>query len=452
MKVNRRDAIRTAIGAGAAACAALETRAAAQPKTLPRKSVGSLAATGPELTTLRTAIGELQKKSLPDRRSWEGQATIHRDFCPHQNWFFFPWHRAYLASFERLCQAVSGNADFRLPYWNWTADTQIPAPFWDTSSVLSNQTRAATANSTTDPELVGQRVIDGFLSTSDFETAAGKRAIGQRDMTGAGLAEGGPHNEIHNFVGGDMATWMSPLDPIFWLHHANVDRLWSAWMARNPHAPDGGWLAHQFKSNFVAPDGTDESPRVRDVINSRSLGYYYDTEPAAGTPTSPVSPHVSILGVGGFNRSGTMSEPIEASIKGQLPVSLIDALKMPPALQQTTLRIQIDKLQQVAGAKTRVFLNCPYLSASTPIDDPHYVTTISFFPQHPGHDVPMTVLVNGAGTIQRLARLGRPEASAPLDVQVIAVPAGNKERIRPGVDRLAPGGVEIALIRRSGIG
>ena len=39
--------------------------------------------------------------------------------------------------------------------------------------------------------------------------------------------ENGVHNQIHCFVGGTMmfVEW-SAYDPLFWIHHANVDRLW----------------------------------------------------------------------------------------------------------------------------------------------------------------------------------------------------------------------------------
>ena len=44
--------------------------------------------------------------------------------------------------------------------------------------------------------------------------------------------EGSPHNDGHVVVGagnGHMGNGMSPLDPIFWLHHCNIDRLWAQW-------------------------------------------------------------------------------------------------------------------------------------------------------------------------------------------------------------------------------
>ncbi len=37
------------------------------------------------------------------------------------------------------------------------------------------------------------------------------------------------HNNVHNLIGGRMATMQSPQDLIFWMHHANIDRLWTAW-------------------------------------------------------------------------------------------------------------------------------------------------------------------------------------------------------------------------------
>jgi len=48
--------------------------------------------------------------------------------------------------------------------------------------------------------------------------------------------EGAVHAGVHNAVGGDMATAASPSDPLFWLHHANIDRLWVRWQKKHPGA------------------------------------------------------------------------------------------------------------------------------------------------------------------------------------------------------------------------
>lgn len=42
------------------------------------------------------------------------------------------------------------------------------------------------------------------------------------------------HNRIHMFVGGDMSPSSSPNDPVFFLNHCNVDRVWEAWMRPVP--------------------------------------------------------------------------------------------------------------------------------------------------------------------------------------------------------------------------
>ena len=78
---------------------------------------------------MRRAVARMKALPQSDPRNWIRFADIHRNFCPHANWYFLPWHRAYIRSFERICQELSGKADFALPYWNWTADRQFPAAF-----------------------------------------------------------------------------------------------------------------------------------------------------------------------------------------------------------------------------------------------------------------------------------------------------------------------------------
>ena len=59
-----------------------------------------------------------------DYQSW---VAHHNDFCPHGNWYFLPWHRAYLMSFENELRRVLNNPDFALPYWDCLLYTS-PSP------------------------------------------------------------------------------------------------------------------------------------------------------------------------------------------------------------------------------------------------------------------------------------------------------------------------------------
>ena len=70
----------------------------------------------------------------------------------------------------------------------------------------------------------------------------------------SGALESVPHNVIHGDVGGQQGLMSAfdtaALDPIFWLHHANIDRLWSVWLKRsatNSNPTDGAWLKQSFQ-------------------------------------------------------------------------------------------------------------------------------------------------------------------------------------------------------------
>ena len=113
------------------------------------------------------------------------------------------------------------------------------------------------------------------------------------------------HNKVHVWVGGSMQPISSPNDPIFFLHHCNVDRLWAYWQLRNPsvpYLPDGstpdltGPEGHNLNDamhpwdgisrTFVLPDGSPlnlslPTIKIRDVLNHNSLGYRYDSDPPA---------------------------------------------------------------------------------------------------------------------------------------------------------------------------
>jgi tyrosinase len=104
-------------------------------------------------------------------------------------------------------------------------------------------------------------VLLDALSPRDFITFASPKTLAHSGAGGFGILEGQPHNRVHNNVGGIsfkttgdvtirtdvggfMQNFLSPVDPIFFLHHANIDRLWYVWtrkqqMCGYPIFPDG---------------------------------------------------------------------------------------------------------------------------------------------------------------------------------------------------------------------
>jgi Common central domain of tyrosinase len=161
---------------------------------------------------------------------------------------FLPWHREFLVRLElRL--------GLTLPYWNWVDERAIPAALSNPTDLHEwNVTRAPGAGGIQLPSAIS---VHKVLNASDFKTFSDE-------------LQDGPHNQVHRWVGGTMATASSPADPLFWLHHAFVDRLWVAWaQEQRPAQPQ--------------PPNLDEilqpppmiTGRVADQLDTAVLGYTY---------------------------------------------------------------------------------------------------------------------------------------------------------------------------------
>jgi hypothetical protein len=106
MTLSRRNFLET--GALAALGYTAFPEPAAAQATPVRRSIGQLGLADPAVQTLREGVRLLKTKPVSDPLNWSNLADIHLNFCPHGNWFFLPWHRAYLVMYERLIPAVSG--------------------------------------------------------------------------------------------------------------------------------------------------------------------------------------------------------------------------------------------------------------------------------------------------------------------------------------------------------
>ncbi len=133
---------------------------------------------------------------------------------------FLTWHRHFLLEFEHRLQQVDPAVS--LPYWDWIADPSIPA-FLDKPSLLTSWS----VTRSWDPSwLATSAELDLVMANKTYSRF-------QRKL------ETGPHNDMHNAVGGTMDSSSSPADPLFWLHHANIDRLWVSWQQTHASKPKG---------------------------------------------------------------------------------------------------------------------------------------------------------------------------------------------------------------------
>lgn len=162
---------------------------------------------------------------------------------------FLSWHRWFVRQFEKRLQQI--NSSITIPYWNAITDRTIPTALQD-------------------PTLLSHWGITRDWNPDELPTQADLDAVNQIDTFSffQRALEGPVHGGVHNAVGGDMAGASSPSDPLFWLHHANIDRIWSAWQKTHP-------AAHPSNLNTTLQPPPIFNVKVMDVQSTSVLGYQY---------------------------------------------------------------------------------------------------------------------------------------------------------------------------------
>jgi tyrosinase len=255
-------------------------------------------------------------------------AAVQRRFwnqCQHQSWYFLPWHRGYLAAFEAIVREAiviaGGPDDWALPYWNYSDASRPNArtmpDVFDLPTLpdgSDNPLRVARrfGDETTpielDPSFVQLTALqDDVFAGGDSDIPAGFGGPEtvfhhgpESDTTNGGL-ESLPHNVIHSAIGGvtpggnpnewrDLGLMSMPitaaLDPIFWLHHANIDRLWNVWLRetqeQHVNPDETTWLDGPADRQLVMPRSNQEewTFTARDVLDTTAspLEYRYEDE------------------------------------------------------------------------------------------------------------------------------------------------------------------------------
>jgi tyrosinase len=172
----------------------------------------------------------------------------------HANPRFLPWHRVYLIKMEQLLMSVDPTVC--IPYWKSSEEQAFPSwlvGFTPTVNLLGG------------PHTVNRNI--GAAATLP-NAAAVTAALANGTFNAFGGAVEGIHNSGHVWVGGSMQGFATaPADPVFWMHHAEIDRIWAEWQAANPglHPPLAGAAA-------VMDPWAETETDTRDIT---ALGYVY---------------------------------------------------------------------------------------------------------------------------------------------------------------------------------
>lgn len=459
---------RTFLFAGAAGIAApfiiRSVSRAATPRI--RRDVMELPDNDPFFTKYAQAVRAMHQLPQGDRRNWTRQAKIHADFCKHGTLSFLHWHRHYITFFEAICGEQIGDPAFALPYWNWSKNAGvIPAPFydiqelnvefWDDPGVYSSPNWGPVDTVGRRGLAKGRGLLDDPVRGGSFTSARidAIKGLPNANLFRGGL-EGSPHNEGHVVAGatatgkrGHIGDGLSPLDPIFWLHHCMVDRVWAEWQ-RTHATPDPG---ETYNADFVDGKGAPTLATSAGAQTTGPLGYTYDVlEPspfatvAGGSLLSAIVPDLekalteptpqATLGSASNNE---ISVPlVETAIKVPTP-NIVRTLASERAFRRFSLGrevigvegrravAQLRDVQLASGQSdlvVNVFVNCPYLSPSTGYVDPHYAGTFSFFGQggHDGHG--RDFVIDITAPVRALANEGRIK-DEQLTIQLMPLPA-----------------------------
>jgi tyrosinase-like protein len=387
-----------------------------------------------------------------DRKFWN-QCTHFRNASSAE---FLIWHRAYLYYFERILRTASGDQNFSLPYWNYADPSQreCPAIFADPDrDPRSRNPRNPLYDGRRDPsfmnnlarlsddtvgvaESVQRNAFFAPLAVSAFGGATNDQAPNSR-----GRIEMQPHDQIHGAVGGIMGDpYTAAFDPLFWVHHSNIDRLWNLWdclkgsvwgvRPRQPWLDAKPWW-------FVDTDGSVKNLPRSSYLSTRTLGIAFDDEPPGCKPVSSTPLNGSESGTGPVLLNAVRESPVVGEGRGfalsaTSPRSTTVAVTAARVLGNSTGRELLSAsvpqrrvLLQISGVDYDsmpsvgfgVFVNLP--PGAQPLrSSPYYVGNLSLFGiKHEGH-----MHDAGAGQIFEITEISRVAGFDASAIRVDIIP------------------------------
>ncbi len=308
---------------------------------------------------------------------------MYWDQCQHQSWYFAPWHRGYLIALEAQIREVilqmGGPAHWALPYWNYfgpAQEYQIPPAFTEQTlpdgspNPLYVKARYGPNNTgdvfipipPIEQECQRNTIYTGSNPSTPFPGYGGPPTGFSHYGRLSGNLESNPHNKVHTAVGGyindtDYGLMSDPgtaaLDPIFYLHHCNIDRLWASWNENgNSNPTDPSWLegpAASGERGFVMP--INGSPWIYTPAQMDSLdkvNYTYESL-STGVSSELVSKLHQRLNKLGFEKMEIKEETnMNLGARSELVGANQGKLRLESSGARTKVRLESNRWQKVA--------------------------------------------------------------------------------------------------------
>jgi tyrosinase len=231
-----------------------------------------------------------------------------------------------------------------------------------------------------------------YLSFTSSKTPSHNTQPGPN--TAFSVLEGLPHNKVHNYIGGvgpldpgpygNMTNFLSPVDPIFFLHHSNMDRLWDIWTRKQqsmhlPYLPTGTDLATLSNEPFLFyVNGKGDyvgSTHASEFFSTERFNYSYEPgfgekvveTPSGGLKATQAKPPLRGVVKGNTASVGVPTAAIKNHLAAPLGASLIAEVTLPRPSGTSSAR----EFDVIVGAPANV--------TQVDADSPFYAGTIAFF-------------------------------------------------------------------------
>ena len=354
---------------------------------------------------------------------------------------FLPWHRMLVYFFERQIGAVLHDDTFTLPYWNFSPGLPssqsgiMPQAFRSPSDpflaplYIQDRNSGVNSGSPIDKENPGVLNAASALAETTYSPNSPKQGFCNNINVGV-------HAYVHALVGtvtnmGYVPT--SAQDPIFWMLHSNIDRIWASWNRAgylNPTDPD--FLSQVFW--FADPDGRATSIKVGDVMSIEQLNYSYQEFESAPSgrnqgfspelrnlaPRTPVSTTIVASATGVSLGTGTTTTvQIEPAPDAKNSVFALRRAA-PPAADLGAYYLVIRDLQ--INAQPGVIYSL-YLEVSESVSDEalqaHKIGDLSFFHAMPGMEMNEPNRFMSYDITELVRKLGTSASSGSVSLTII---------------------------------
>ncbi len=463
-----------------------------------------------DMASYAKAITAMLQLPMDDPRNWYRVAFVHFIDCPHGNWWFTSWHRGYLGFFEDQIREMSGDPDFMLPYWDWTANPYVPQSMFGASNPLDpvnyvpasgygyietrddfdaqvkepmrgywnsftaaqqaeqvkrmtptfnemwydpengaafafqekQHARAATQDKPKlDANAAPSVAIENLLGDLAPSVFAGdgvtfENPVSETHQVVSGFSSlSKTHNIVHMSTGGTlnkeksydqpygiMSQNLSPIDPLFFLHHGNIDRLWDVWTRKQqtigaPIAPEGALLdAYKREPYLFFFDGKGDAV----TGNSTSWDYFemarfdYSYQPGSGEEAV-----ASKLAAQATQRSALTamanlaSGGLNATADFTVDPSFVATAKQSSDVAQHFAQVTFVPPSRAIGQVFQLFISPQGVAASMESSADDFAGSFVFFGQPHGHG-PVQFTLRIDDTLDRLIANGTLTEGAPL--------------------------------------